>query len=59
MHKNVILAGIGGQGILTLAGIIDHAAMQSGLLIKKTLRTFGVLKWGKDLFPLILKLKKQ
>lgn len=35
MHKNVILAGIGGQGILTLAGIIDHAAMQSGLLIKQ------------------------
>ncbi len=35
MHKNVILAGIGGQGILTLAGIIDHAAMESGLLIKQ------------------------
>ena len=35
MHKNVILAGIGGQGILTLAGIIDHAAMEMGLLIKQ------------------------
>lgn len=35
MHKNVILAGIGGQGILTLAAIIDHAAMQSGLYIKQ------------------------
>lgn len=35
MHKNVILAGVGGQGVLTLAGIIDHAAMQSGLLIKQ------------------------
>ncbi len=35
MHKNVILAGIGGQGILTLAAIVDHAAMQSGLYIKQ------------------------
>lgn len=35
MHKNVILAGIGGQGILTLAAIVDHAAMQSGLQIKQ------------------------
>lgn len=35
MHKNVILVGIGGQGILTLAAIIDHAAMQSGLQIKQ------------------------
>ena len=35
MHKNVILAGIGGQGILTLAAIIDHAAMQSELYIKQ------------------------
>ena len=35
MHKNVILAGIGGQGILTLAAIVDHAAMQAGLQIKQ------------------------
>lgn len=35
MHKNIILAGIGGQGILTLAAIVDHAAMQSGLQIKQ------------------------
>ena len=35
MHKNIILAGVGGQGVLTLAGIIDHAAMQSGLNIKQ------------------------
>lgn len=35
MHRNVILAGVGGQGILTLAVIIDHAAMQSGLQIKQ------------------------
>ena len=35
MHKNIILAGVGGQGVLTLAGIIDHAAMESGLQIKQ------------------------
>lgn len=35
MHKDVIIAGVGGQGILTLAVIIDHAAMQSGLQIKQ------------------------
>ena len=35
MHKNVILAGVGGQGILTLAAIIDYAAMLSGLKIKQ------------------------
>lgn len=35
MHKNIILAGVGGQGVLTLAAIIDHAAMQSGLQIKQ------------------------
>ena len=35
MHKNVILAGVGGQGILTLAAIIDYAAMLSGLQIKQ------------------------
>ncbi|MDD2475112.1 MAG: indolepyruvate oxidoreductase subunit beta [Dysgonamonadaceae bacterium] len=35
MHKNIILAGVGGQGILTLAAIIDYAAMKSGLQIKQ------------------------
>lgn len=35
MGKNIILAGVGGQGILTLAAIIDHAAMGQGLNIKQ------------------------
>ncbi|MBN2519877.1 MAG: indolepyruvate oxidoreductase subunit beta [Bacteroidales bacterium] len=35
MNKNIILAGVGGQGILTLAAIIDHAAMEKGLNIKQ------------------------
>jgi indolepyruvate ferredoxin oxidoreductase beta subunit len=35
MNKNIILAGVGGQGILTIAAVIDHAAMQKGLKIKQ------------------------
>lgn len=35
MIKNIILAGVGGQGILTIAAIIDHAAMQKNLYIKQ------------------------
>ncbi|MDR1761954.1 MAG: indolepyruvate oxidoreductase subunit beta [Bacteroidales bacterium] len=35
MNKNIILAGVGGQGILTIASIIDLAAIQSGLHIKQ------------------------
>ncbi len=35
MHKNIILAGVGGQGILTIAAIIDVAAMKSGLIVKQ------------------------
>lgn len=35
MNKNIILAGVGGQGILTLAAVIDQAAMRSELNIKQ------------------------
>lgn len=35
MNKNIILAGVGGQGILTIASIIDWAALESGLNIKQ------------------------
>jgi indolepyruvate ferredoxin oxidoreductase beta subunit len=35
MKKNIILAGVGGQGILTIASIIDLAAMQQGLFVKQ------------------------
>lgn len=31
---------------------------QTGLLIKKVLKTLGILKWSSDLFPLLLKFKK-
>jgi len=35
MKKNIILAGVGGQGILTIAAIIDLAAMNLGLKVKQ------------------------
>jgi indolepyruvate ferredoxin oxidoreductase, beta subunit len=35
MNKNIILAGVGGQGILTIAAIIDLAAMREGLYVKQ------------------------
>lgn len=35
MIKNRTLAGVGGQGILTIAAMIDHAAMQKNLYIKQ------------------------
>jgi indolepyruvate ferredoxin oxidoreductase beta subunit len=35
MKTNIIIAGVGGQGILTIASIIDLAAMQQGLYVKQ------------------------
>lgn len=35
MKKNIIIAGVGGQGILTMAAIIDLAAMNLGLHVKQ------------------------
>ena len=36
MQINIILAGVGGQGILSIAAVIDGAALQSGLTIRQT-----------------------
>ncbi len=35
MKKDIIIAGVGGQGILSIATIIDYAAMKKGLYIKQ------------------------
>lgn len=35
MQKNYIIAGVGGQGILSIAAILDLAAMNSGLYVKQ------------------------
>lgn len=35
MKQDIILAGVGGQGILSIAGVIDNAALKAGLAIKQ------------------------
>jgi indolepyruvate ferredoxin oxidoreductase beta subunit len=35
MEKNIILAGVGGQGILSIAFVIDNAALDAGLQFKQ------------------------
>ena len=35
MHKNIILAGVGGQGILSIAYVIDNAALDAGFHFKQ------------------------
>lgn len=35
MKKNIIISGVGGQGILTIAAIIDTVAMNLGLHVKQ------------------------
>ena len=35
MKKDIILAGVGGQGILTIATILGHAALARGWQLKQ------------------------
>jgi indolepyruvate ferredoxin oxidoreductase beta subunit len=35
MKQDIILAGVGGQGILSIAYVIDHAALADGLFFKQ------------------------
>ncbi len=35
MQRNIILAGVGGQGILSIAFVVDNAALDSGLHFKQ------------------------
>ncbi|MEA3238620.1 MAG: indolepyruvate oxidoreductase subunit beta [Candidatus Bipolaricaulota bacterium] len=35
MKKDIILAGVGGQGLLSIAAVIGEAALKSGLFIKQ------------------------
>ena len=36
MKKDIILAGVGGQGIISIAAIIGYAALESGLFFKQS-----------------------
>lgn len=44
---DIILAGVGGQGILSVAAIIGYAAVQSGLYLKQA-ETHGMSQRGGD-----------
>jgi len=47
MKKDIILSGVGGQGILTIAAIIGNAALRKGLFIKQS-EVHGMSQRGGD-----------
>jgi indolepyruvate ferredoxin oxidoreductase beta subunit len=47
MKKDIILCGVGGQGILTIAAIIGNAALKNGLNIKQS-EVHGMSQRGGD-----------
>jgi len=47
MKKDIILAGVGGQGILSIAAIIGYAAIESGLFLKQA-EVHGMSQRGGD-----------
>lgn len=47
MKKDIILAGVGGQGILSIAAIIGYAAVETGLFLKQA-EVHGMSQRGGD-----------
>jgi indolepyruvate ferredoxin oxidoreductase, beta subunit len=47
MKNDIILAGVGGQGILSIAAVIGYAAVQSGLSLKQA-EVHGMSQRGGD-----------
>lgn len=47
MNKNIILSGVGGQGILSIAAIIGEAALREGLYTKQA-EVHGMSQRGGD-----------
>lgn len=47
MKSDIILAGVGGQGILTIATVIGYAAVESGLYLKQA-EVHGMSQRGGD-----------
>ena len=47
MKKNIILAGVGGQGILSIATVIGEAALAEGLYLKQA-EVHGMSQRGGD-----------
>ena len=48
MKKDIILAGVGGQGILTIAKVIGIAALENGLYLKQA-EVHGMSQRGGDI----------
>jgi indolepyruvate ferredoxin oxidoreductase, beta subunit len=47
MKKDIILAGVGGQGIISIAAIIGYAALEQGLYLKQS-EVHGMSQRGGD-----------
>ena len=47
MKKDIILAGVGGQGILSIAAIIGYASVEAGLNVKQS-EVHGMSQRGGD-----------
>lgn len=47
MKKDIILAGVGGQGIISIAAIIGYAALRQGLFLKQS-EVHGMSQRGGD-----------
>ncbi|MCX6252733.1 MAG: indolepyruvate oxidoreductase subunit beta [Bacteroidetes bacterium] len=47
MKKDIILAGVGGQGIISIAAIIGYAALEEGLFLKQS-EVHGMSQRGGD-----------
>ena len=47
MKKDIILAGVGGQGILSIAAVIGYAAVEAGLYLKQA-EVHGMSQRGGD-----------
>jgi len=47
MKKDIILAGVGGQGILSIAAVIGYAALEQGLYLKQS-EVHGMSQRGGD-----------
>ena len=47
MKKDIIIAGVGGQGILTIATVIGTAALMEGLQLKQA-EVHGMSQRGGD-----------
>ena len=47
MKKDIILAGIGGQGIISIASVIGYAALEQGMFLKQS-EVHGMSQRGGD-----------